>query len=89
MARDMVNDAVYLNLTNPQRVGMDLCLGIDASDEFMYEDHLWVPVTTLAADWFFLKTAEDRPEWFPEGKAATIDAIEKVMDTWARSAKKS
>jgi hypothetical protein len=34
--------------------------------------------------WFLLRQAEDKPEWFPKGKSATLQIIEKHLDAYAR-----
>ena len=38
--------------------------------------------------WFQLRAAEDRPEWFPSGKWATLQAIEAFLDEEARAQRK-
>jgi hypothetical protein len=60
--------------------------------EYEHQDSLFFDgIGSLPAEWawvhFQLKVAEDRPEWFPKGKWATIQAIEMFLTAEAYEAK--
>ena len=48
------------------------------ADEMLFDDIGGVP-TSWAWLLLQLKVAEDRPEWFPHGKWATLQYIEKLL----------
>ena len=45
-------------------------------DELLFDDNASAP-EFWAWTWFQLREAEDRPEWFPKGKWATLQVIEE------------
>ena len=52
-------------------------------DEMIFDDNASAP-EFLAWIWFQLREAEDRPEWFPKGKWATLQALEQFLTKQAR-----
>ena len=44
------------------------------------EGYLRGPVERWAMLYFRLKKAEDRPEWFPSGKWATVQRVERLLE---------
>ncbi len=50
-------------------------IGTDCDGDIYYA-RSWVSVTTACFVVTVAKLAEDKPEWFPRGKWATIQAIE-------------
>jgi hypothetical protein len=58
--------------------------------KYQHGDELFFDgIGSLPAEWawvvFQLKVAEDRPEWFPKGKSATIQRIEQALLDVARA----
>jgi len=39
----------------------------------------WITADDAAMMFFRLREVEDRPEWFPKGKSATIQRIEQML----------
>lgn len=58
--------------------GMELALGQDFIGVESYDRMAWIVL--------LLKKLEDRPEWFPRGKWATIQEIERQLDHCADTA---
>jgi len=51
---------------------------------FQHDDLLFDAISSVPQErawiWFQLCAAEDRPEWFPKGKWATIQHIATILD---------
>lgn len=45
-----------------------------------YDERLSGPIETWALLFFELRQAEDRTEWFPSGKWATIQRLEELLN---------
>jgi hypothetical protein len=58
--------------------------------KFQHGDDLFFDgIGSLPAEWawvvYQLKVAEDRPEWFPKGKSATVQKIEAALYEMAKA----
>ncbi len=53
------------------------------NDELMLDDIFGLP-EHWAWVWFLLRESEDRPEWFPHGKSATLQILEGFLITEAQ-----
>ncbi len=64
------------SLSREAREGIILALAtVDFGDLFS-----WVSLERAAWMFFVLRSLPDRPEWFPKGKWATLQEIERQLD---------
>ncbi len=78
----MSPDSVYIGGSNHVLDGLGVMLEAALSDHDLVRG--WMGVPTLLYVLEIAKRAEDRPEWFPHGKWATIQSlqvkVEKALD---------
>jgi hypothetical protein len=73
-----------LDLLDETKQGLDrFIISLDGGLGFSWQANAY-PWPFWARYWFMLREAEDRPEWFPSGKWATLQAIESVLCQEAR-----
>lgn len=81
----------FITIADSELVKDGLCLMLDAASDGMgglLDGGGWVEVSTALLVIEIAKRAEDRDEWFPCGKWATIQAIQgrcdEQLDTFTR-----
>ena len=71
-------DLILLSKNNSVIEGLkELLNSFDSAEELV---HAWIEVKDALYIVEIAKRAEDKPEWFPSGKCATIQAIQARID---------
>lgn len=72
-------DAVHITASTLVRDGLDRMLtAAIGAHEYLASDYVEAPIVLLVIE--IARRAEDRPDWFPRGKWATIQSMQAACD---------